>query len=267
MKKRLIVLLFAVLLCIALAAPCFADGVRCVDDANLLTDYELQEVIAKLDEVSEKHNVDVVILTTRAGCGDASSYADNYYDQSDWGQGVTRDGIMLMVDMGSREWYISTCGQGISAVTDYGISYIGNKVVPRLSEGDFAGAFEQYAEICDKMLTQAESGDPYDVYNKVDETGEDHGFNPTGGLLSLFMGVLTALFPTMSMKNNLKSVKNQVKASNYIKEGSLNLAQKSDSFMYRHVATVPIVREESHGGSSTHMSSGGMTHGGGGGSF
>ena len=76
-----------------------------------------------------------------------------------------------------------------------------------------------------------------------------------------------ALFPTMSMKNNLKSVKNQVKASNYIKDGSLNLAQKSDSFMYRHVATVPIVHEESHGGSSTPMSSGGMTHGGGGGKF
>lgn len=270
MKKRLVVLMFAVLLCIALAAPCFADGARCVDNAGLLSADEWQSVCAKLDEVSEKHGVDVVVLTTWSTDGKyVYEYADDYYDESDWGQGTTRDGIMLMISMEGRDWYISTCGQAINSVTDYGISYIGNEMISLLSEGDYEEAFESYAEACDKVLTQAENGSPYDVDNQVEEEAEaeESGFNPEGGLLSLLMGVLTALFPTMSMKNNLKSVKNQVKASNYIKEGSLNLAQKSDSFMYRHVATVPIVRNDGPGGSSTHMSSGGMTHGGGGGKF
>ena len=265
MKKRLLIFIFAVLLCVALAAPCFASGARCVDNANLLYDYELEEVIEKLDEVSAKHNVDVTVLTTDSTYGKSVyEYADDYYDQSDWGQGPARSGIMLMISMEDRDWYISTCGQGINAVTDYGISYIGNEIVSDLSVGDYADAFEQYADICDSMLTQAENGKPYDVNNKVDEK---HGFNFMGAIVSLFIGAITALFPTLTMKNNLKSVNNQVKASNYVKQGSLNLAHKSDTFLYRHVSSVPIVREDSHGGSSTHMSAGGMSHGGGGGKF
>ena len=261
--------MFAALLCIALAVPCFAGGVRCVDDANLLSDYELQSVMEKLDEVSEKHNVDITVLTTYSTYGESVvEYADDYYDNSDWGQGLSRDGVMLMISMEDRDWYISTCGEGIHAITDYGVSYIGSEIINELSEGDYAGAFEHYADVCDKMLTQAENGKPYDVNNKVEEEDEESGgFNFMGGLMSLFMGVLTAIFPTLGMKNKLKSVNNQVKASNYVKNGSLNLAQKSDSFMYSHVATVPIVQNDSHGGSSTHMSSGGMSHGGGGGKF
>lgn len=271
MKKKFLTFMFAAILCIALAVPCFAGGVRCVDEAGLLDDYELQSVIEKLDEVSEKHNVDVTVLTVRSTNGEnTADFADNYYDDSDWGQGLSRDGVMLMISMGDREWYISTCGEGISSITDYGISYIGNEIIYELSEGDYAEAFEHYADICDRMLTQAEEGSPYDVNNQVVEEVEEEeqgGFSPEGGLMSLFMGVLTALFPTLSMKNNLKSVNNQVKASNYVKEGSLNFVENTDSFMYRHVASVPIVRDDGPGGSSTHVSMGGMTHGGGGGKF
>lgn len=265
MKKKLFALLAAVLLTIALAAPCLADEARCVDNAGLLSSDEIQSVTQKLDEVSRKHGVDICVLTTPSTYGESvESFADNFYDQSSWGQGSERSGIMLMLSMGERDWYISTCGAGIDAVTDYGISYIGGEIISELSDGDYASAFGHFADICDDMLTQAENGKPYDVNNKVDEK---HGFNLMGGIVSLFIGALTALFPTLMMKNNLKSVGNQVKASNYIKQGSLKLTDKSDRFMYRHVATVPIVHDDSHGGSSTHVSVGGMTHGGGGGKF
>ena len=265
MKKKLLTLLFAAVLVIALAVPCFAEGARCVDNAGLLSDAEMLSVSAKLDEISIKHGVDITVLTTPSTYGDSvSAYADNYYDNSDWGQGDARDGIMLMISMAERDWYISTCGRGIDAVTDYGISYIGQQIVQELSEGDYAGAFEHFADVCDRMLTQEASGEAYDVDNQV---GEKHGFNFEGGLVSLIIGAITALFPTSVMKNDLKSVNNQVKASNYIKQGSLNLTNKSDTFLYRHVASVPIVHDDDHGGSSTHVSVGGMTHGGGGGKF
>lgn len=265
MKKKLFALIIAVLLAFALAAPCLADAARCVDNAKLLSADELQSVCEKLDEVSLKHGVDICVLTTESTTGDSvGSYADNYYDQSPWGQGSERSGIMLMLSMEGRDWYVSTCGAGINAVTDYGVSYIGGEIVRYLSEGDYASAFVCFADICDEMLTQAETGAPYDVDNVVKEK---HGFNPMGALVSLIIGVLTALFPTMMMKKDLKSVGNQIKASNYIKQGSLNLTDKSDRFLYRNVASVPIVQNDSHGGSSTHVSVGGMTHGGGGGKF
>lgn len=271
MKKKLFALVFALLLITALSATCLADGVKCVDNANLLSYEELQSVNEKLDEVSAKHGVDICVLTTDSTYGEGvTEYADNFYDQSEWGQGDTRDGIMLMLSMEERDWYISTCGSGISAATDYGISYIGNEIVSELSYGDYEEAFVHFADICDEMLTQSETGKPYDVDNKVEEnTEEEQGFkfNAEGGLVSLLIGAITALFPTYAMKNNLKSVGNQVKASNYIKQGSLNLTSKSDTLLYRNVTSVPIVRDDNHGGSSTHVSVGGMTHGGGGGKF
>ena len=265
MKKKLLTLVFAAVLLIVLAVPCFAEEARCVDNAGLLSDAQMLSVCAKLDEISIKHGVDITVLTTPSTYGDdVSAYADSFYDNSDWGQGDRRDGIMLMISMAERDWYISTCGRGIDAVTDYGISYIGQQIVGELSEGDYAAAFEHFADVCGQMLTQEASGEAYDIDNKVDEK---HGFNFEGGLVSLFIGAITALFPTKIMKDDLKSVNNQVKASNYIKQGSLNLTNKSDTFLYRHVATVPIVHEDSGGGSSTHVSMGGMTHGGGGGKF
>lgn len=268
MKKKLSVLIIAVLLMSALMIPCLADYARCIDDAGLLSPDELQSVTDKLDEVSRRHGVDICVLTTPSTYGESvESFADNYYDQSSWGQGSERSGIMLMLSMAERDWYVSTCGKGIDAVTDYGVSYIGGEIVPELSDGDYAGAFLHFADICGDMLTQAETGKPYDVDNTVEEVEEKHGFDPMGGLVSLVIGVLTALFPTMMMKKDLKSVGNQIKASNYIKQGSLNLTDKSDRFLYRNVASVPIVQNDSRGGSSTHVSVGGMTHGGGGGKF
>lgn len=269
MKKKLFALIISALLMLALAVPCLADTAKCIDDAMLLSADELQSVSDKLDEVSEKHGVDICILTTPSTYGESvESFADNYYDESPWGQGSERSGIMLMLSMAERDWYVSTCGDGIDTVTDYGVSYIiGGEVVGYLSEGDYAGAFLRFAEVCDDMLTQAESGKPYDVDNTVEDVKEKHGFNPLGGLVSLVIGALTALFPTMMMKKDLKSVGNQIKATNYIKDGSLNLTDKSDRFLYRNVATVPIVQNNSSGGSSTHVSVGGMTHGGGGGKF
>lgn len=265
MKKKLFTFIFALLIVSALAVSGFADGVRCVDNACLLSDAEFASLTDKLDELSEKHRVDITVLTTFSTDGKSVyEYADDYYDQSGWGQGSSRDGILLVISMEDRDWYISTCGQGINAVTDYGISYIGNEIVSQLSEGDYSGAFERYAELCDTMLSQAENGKPYDVDNKIQEK---HGFNFLGGVLSLIMGAVTAAFPTLAMKNNLKSVNNQVRASSYVRQGSLNLAQKSDSFVYRHIASVPIIRDDSNGGSSVHMSHGGMSHGGGGGKF
>lgn len=65
--------------------------------------------------------------------------------------------------MEDNDWYISTCGYGITAFTDAGIEYIGEQIVPYLSDKDFAGAFEAYITLCDEFITQARTGKPYDI--------------------------------------------------------------------------------------------------------
>ena len=72
------------------------------------------------------------------------------------------------------------------------------------------------------------------------------------------------------MKSQLRSVAFQENAASYVREGSMNLTNSRELFLYRDVNRTERPKESSSsdsGGSSTHTSSSGTTHGGGGGSF
>ncbi len=71
------------------------------------------------------------------------------------------------------------------------------------------------------------------------------------------------------MKGQLKTVQSQSKADDYVKSGSMKLTKQNDLFLYKHVERreKPKESDRSAGGSKTHTSSSGSTHGGGGGKF
>ena len=72
------------------------------------------------------------------------------------------------------------------------------------------------------------------------------------------------------MKSQLRSVAFQENAASYVREGSMNLTNSRELFLYRDVHRTERPKESrssDSGGSSTHTSSSGTTHGGGGGSF
>ena len=74
MRKQLFCVLLALLLCVTMAAPAFASSnmPRLVDNAGLLTDSEQSELFDKLDEISERQQVDIVVVTTDALNGKTS---------------------------------------------------------------------------------------------------------------------------------------------------------------------------------------------------
>ena len=139
---------------------------RLVDQAELLTAEEQQQIQAKLDEVSELHHCDAVVMTVNSLEGKtATEYADDAFDYDGYGLGEDKAGILFLVDMGDRNWATSTHGYAITAFTDAGLSYIEEKLVSYLGDGEYAEAFNCFAEQCDRFLTQAETGEPYDVDN------------------------------------------------------------------------------------------------------
>ena len=133
--------------------------------------------------------------------------------------------------------------------------------MPSLSDGDYAGAFEIYADHCDEFITQAKTGDPYDTHNLPKEP-----FDFLMNLVICFViGLVIAAIATAIMKGQLKSVRSQAGASSYVKSGSLNVTHRQDLFLYRDVKRT--AKPKDSGGSSTHTSSSGRSHGGGGGKF
>ena len=261
-------LLLAILFCIpAAAAEGAGEGFaeeyyRLMDMADLLSDSEEATLLRALDEVSERQKLEVLIATIDTLDGsDIVAYADDLYDYCQFGYGPDKDGIMLLISKEDRDWYISTCGYGITAFTDAGIQYIGGQMKSDLSAGNYAAAFWTYIEKCDEFITQARAGKPFDK-SSLPKTPMSAIWIP----ISLIVGIALAVLTVGGMKAQLKTVRFQPEAKNYIRDGSLNITQSRDLFLYRTVDKTEKSRDDDSG-SSTHTSSSGTTHGGGGGKF
>lgn len=267
MKKYLLILL-ALLLVVSVPIGVLAtDRVmpRLVDRADLLTDAEEAELLSSLNEISERHRVDVVVVTVNSLDGkNIVAYADDFYDDNGYGYGNDFDGILFLIGMDTREYYISTCGYGITAFTDAGIDHIGDQMIPYLRDGDYTQAFRTYALLCDDFITRAKAGSPYDI-----GTMPRAPFPLAQNLaISLVIGLAVALIVTGVMKSKLKTIRRQNAANSYVKNDSLNITVSRDRFLYRNVTRRARPKDtDSSGGSSTHRSSSGRSHGGGGGRF
>lgn len=271
-KNKIVTALLTLLLGISVAmiatpavtAIAAGDIMRIVDGADLLSDNEEAELSDILDEISERQQVDVVVVTVDSLEGaSAVEYADDFYDYNGYGYGAERDGILFLIGMEERDWCISTEGFGITAVTDAGGEYMAEKFLPYMSDGEYAEAFRIFAEQCDDYITQARIGDPYDVDNIPTEP-----FSHIGAILiGIVAGFVIALIVTGIMRLGLSSVHSQIAADSYIKKGSLRITREHELFLYRNVTRTEKPKESSSsnrssGGSTTHTSSSGRTHGG-----
>lgn len=270
MKKKMIAFLSVIVLCISMVFPVaaaetdgFADEYYRVNDlAGLLSEDEKTDLINKLDEISIRQKMDVAIAAVEDldGYSSVQEYADVVYEYCKYGYGEDKDGLLLLISMEDHDWYITTCGYGITAFTDAGIEYIGKKILPDLSDGNYAGAFQKYADLCDAFITQARSGEPYDSGNLPKEALSTIWFPVAVGI-----GVLLAFVIVSRMKAQLHTVRAQVAANSYVKKNSMNITESQDLFLYHTVTRTAKPKEKKE--SSTHKSSSGTTHGGGGGKF
>ena len=241
MKKRILSFMTILILCLGFAVPAFAEETegfaneypRVIDNAELLFADERELLTSKLDEISTRQKVDVTVATTDTLDGlTVSDYAERFYE---------------------------------SQFTDAGIQYIGEEMTGDLSDGDFAAAFDTFADKCDDFITQAKTGEPYDNDNEPQK--------PMSWIwipISLVAGIVLSLIVVGTMKSKLKTVRFQAAANNYVKAGSMNLTESRDIFLYNTMTKTKKEKNDSSsggGGSSTHTTSSGSTAGGGGGKF
>lgn len=274
MKKNYRALLLLLTLLFALTA--FASAVDIpadrqlpllVDNADLLTDEQEASLLAKLDSISANRACDVAILTVNSleGYTNPNAYADDFYDYFGFGSGSGDDGILFLISMEERDWAISTHAFAITAFPDEAQEIMVNEMLPALSSGDYVSAFHNYADRCDTFLEMARNGTPYghQSFGQV-------LFSPLRIIIAIGLGLLIGWLTLRKHINALTSVAAKQSASDYVKTGSLNLTSTRDVFLYTTRSVVP--RQTSSGGSrgggsSTHVSASGRTHGGSHGKF
>lgn len=282
MKRKLLSVLLCFLVLSVMVLPAYADTLpRVVDQADLLTPTEEAELEEKALSLWDSCQLDVVIVTVNSTDGKSvQTYADDYYDEHAYGYGSDYSGILLLIDMDSREWYISTCGEAIYIFTDYGLDEMGEDILPKLSSGDYHGAFDTWLDLIPYYCEQYENGKPIDGYVTPDayepESGDEIVYydspSPLGSIwVALLVGAVIAAVAVWVMYSQMNTAKAQKNAVQYIKNGSYNLHTHRDLFLYSRVNRTPRPKQTSSGsrggGSSVHRSSGGRRHGGRGGRF
>lgn len=284
--KRILLIFLSLILLLGTPLSVFAAEQKIVDDAGLLSETEREDLESIARQLSERYSVDVVIVTINSLNGKTSeSYADDYYDDNGYGYGNDYSGILLLLSMEYRDWAISTCGEGIYALTDYSVQDVFSQISGYLSQDLYYLAFSTYLDALKPYLDAYRSGKPIDgdigdyegpgIY--IPGTQDNvHYFEPTRDFLwyikrigiAFAIGLVVALIVLLILRSQMNTAKPQRGAASYLLPGSYRVELQRDIFLYSQVRKVRKTENSSSGGgSSVHRSSSGRSHGGGHGKF
>lgn len=272
---------FVIVLCLLLLIPVFTvtssaeENTYVIDNADLLSESEQASLENTISDLKSIYEMDIVILTEPSLDGRRpQDHADRFYDEC----GYSDDGLLFLLSLAERDWYISTCGDAIYALTDYGIQSLTDPILGHLSRGNYYDAFDAFLSALPEYLDAYMAGSPIDGY--ADFGGDYyHGdqesilyyeeeFSPSFSL-SLIVGVIIAAISVGIMALGMRTGRPQRSAGVYLQDNTYRLTLQRDMYLYSKVTKVrkPENNTSSGGGSSVHRSSGGRSHGGGGGKF
>ena len=258
MKKIPSILAIGFTLCFVLALSAFGASAEAAgavyDNAKLLSQGERERLAQKIQRLEQAYNIRVGIVTQPGLQGrPVGQVANALLDQGY--RGAPNGGIVLLLAMQERDWYISTDNAMRARITDKeGMKYIESEMVPKLKEGRYGEAFEKYVDAVETMASHyAKEGKPFDPSS---------GFHPLAALAALAIGTLGGWTARSAMISSMSNVTPAARASEYLVGGSFSLTETSDRFLFMNVARVPKSKGHSGGHSAADSD-----HGGGGGKF
>lgn len=282
MKFRILPLFLILLLLLPFTISAYATESLpfIVDQADILTEEQENKLENTAEMLQQTYEYDIIILTIHdLGGKSAQNYADDYYDTNGYGYGAEKSGILFLLAMEEREWYISTCGKAIYALTDYGIQSIAEESFSRLYYENYYDVFDAFLSLLPEYFQALDSGSPLDgnadyssdyYHGTQDEIVYYETDTKPNLLISFLSGLVVAVVVILIMRSSMNTKRSQRGAGVYLNESSFHLSVHQDLFLYSNVSKMrrqQNTTSKSGGGSSVHRSSSGRRHGGGGGRF
>lgn len=248
--------IFVILLCIAcllgLTVTALAERIlpSVIDDAGLLKENEEASLQNRATSLQNAYGIDIVILTVDSiGGRSPRQYAENYYDM----QGYADDGILLLISMEERDWYICTTGRCRDIFTEYGIDKLGDEFGDHLSDGNYFSAFSLFLEQIPLYCDAYSEGEPIDA-----SLGLSHV------VICLLTGAAIGGITIAIMRSAMNSTRPQHSAVQYVDRDSFRMYGNFDMYLYSRVTKTPRQQANSSG---PHGGGGSRSHSGGGGKF
>ncbi len=287
MKRLTRSLLFLLALCLLLSLAAMAQdsgwtGEPLIQDyAGLLTDDEVNTLEAKAEEISTEYDCGTYVLTVDSLDGKSRrDYAKDYYKEHDLGSGDYKNGILFLIAMETREYVTVTYGRdpndssnygaGILAFSDSDISYLEDQVVPYLSDGDYAGAFDTYLDLCQTELWDYEQYGGGEVYTEGDQEYalDDtvypwyHYLGPVHIAIIILVPLIIALVICLIFRSQMKTARKATQAGAYVVKDSFVVTAAQDNFLRTERSERYIAHDDDSSGSSVDSDGFGGSSGG-----
>ncbi|MDR0883699.1 MAG: TPM domain-containing protein [Oscillospiraceae bacterium] len=265
-----------------------------VDDANLLTKSQENALRKRLVALSEQYHCDVAVVSVPGLDGvDIMNFTDDYFDYKGYGQGSNHDGILFLIAMNERKFWMTTTGFAINAFSDSDLAYMTAQMTPSLKSGNYNKAFGLFADLCAEGLRQygnppAVTGNaptapkvtsappkvtvepPAVTDNNVTESvypdwawqPEEMEIDAAGALLAIAtISVLLSLIIVLMLRRRHKSVRFASGASDCVVPGSVQITG-NEQFLGTHTSRVrrPDPIDHSSGGGHSFGGGGSSTH-------
>lgn len=269
MVRKLNKFILAILICLLLVNPlvAYAEKELVFDRGNLFTEDQISYLQTEASRISTEYNMDIVIVTEIDAEGKTSrEYADDFFDYNGFGVGPDYDGILFLIDMDNSEAYISTSGIGIRYLTDSRIENILERAYDYgLSNEDFYTATTEFLEGTEDYLIE---GIPADQVTQEEKVKEPNTLTFMDIIISFIGSSVVGFIFYSSAKASYKTPKASDTFA-FRKNSIMNFHSKDDKLINTFVTHRKIPKDPPSGGSvsTTHKSSSGRSHGGGGKKF
>lgn len=279
-KRSAVVFLSIILLYLTAVLPVWGADQRVFDEAGLFSAEERAELEEAVEGYRKDTGMDMAVVTTDNAEGKtARDFADDFYEEKNFGTDEIKSGVLFLIDMDNREIWISTDGHMIDILTDARLDEILDKVYEYLPEEDYAGAAGAFVSET-RYFTKLGVADNAHRYDQ--ETGEITGpaiwekrerSLPVRLGIALLCGVMAGGITFWLIKARYKGISRKFERD-FCRESSLSLQTRDDLLINKTIThrRIPKNPPPSHGGgssgrSTTHHSDSGRTHGGGGRKF
>lgn len=258
MKQKIVTILSVLVLCLSMALPVCATAdvsvadapdeyvleAHVLDDADLLSDAEEAQLGEKLFAISKQYDAQIMVGTLPSAEGiDMDQLIEFLYDEGEFGYGADHDGVFLLVCMDPREYRVLSNGFAGDAIQDGEGEAIGSAITSNLSDGDYAAAFDIFADECAYYLDGYINGFPFNTTKSL--------------LIALAVGFVASFIVSSGLKGQLKSVHKKNEADVYVKPGSMQITNRNEFFLYRDVTRKEKEKEESKSSGSSRSVTGG----------
>lgn len=245
MNKTARILALTLALIALFAGAAAAASNRFFDDGAGLSEAQCDELNSRLDALSERVGVDVVIYSDVDLKGENAKAMFNAI--ADSGEYLRRDNevqiLCLVVGFaGNRQMWIGYEGDGTRAVGDKWREVIFDLMTPDMKSGNYYAAYSKFIDAADEYLT----------YFREHGEAKKKPFPVVSSLITaLVLGFLIAKIKVSSLRAELKSVAMQKSAANYQRPGSLALQMSSDTFLFRNVTRTAKPKKSSSSSSGS----------------